>query len=112
MSTSSSISPQEISSVVTIFELGVNYFLTHGAVMLSIQLSWNYDEKGDFVVDAIDLFDRHCTNMGYVRSLNAETKEICYVLNTVPKRMVTTTFEHDDESKVLLEEIGLSWFGA
>ena len=111
---SSSNNAQKISSVVTdvtIIEVGVNYFLSHDAVMLSIQLSWNYDEKGDYVVDAIDLLDRHGTHKGYISRLNAETKEICYVLNTVPKRMVTTTFKHDDESKVLLDEIALSSFG-
>lgn len=87
--------------------------------MLSIQLSWNFDEKGKYLVDAIDLFDRHGRNKGYISSLGggaASPKgakyKICYVLNTVPKRMVTTTFKHDEESKILLDEIALSSFGA
>lgn len=110
MSTASQKFPEEIASVACIFELGVNYFLTHDAVMLSIQLSWNYDEKGKYLVDAIDLFDKHGRNKGYISSLGKY--KICYVLNTVPKRMVTTTFKHDEESKILLDEIALSSFGA
>jgi len=78
--------------------------------MLSIQLSWNYDEKGKYVVDAIDLLDRHGTKKGYISRLNA--KDICYVVNKGSKRMFTGKFKHDEESKALLDEIALSSFGA
>jgi len=101
-----------MASVACLFEIGGHYFFSHNAVMLSIQLSWNYDEKGKYLVDAIDLFDRHGTNKGYISRLNAEAKEICYVVNTVPKRMFTGKFKHDEESKVLLDEVALSSFGA
>ena len=117
MASPSSSNAQTNQSVVSLSEQGVNYFFSLDAHHLRIEPSWQWEE-GDginpkilYLIDALDLFDKEGTNKGYISHLNAETKEICYVLNTAPKRMITTTFEHDAGSKVLLDEIALSSFG-
>ena len=103
-------------SVVRLFEKGVNYCISVDSHELTIAPSWEYheddgiDPKITYVIDALDLMDSG-TSKGYISTLNADTKQICYVLNTMPRRMVTTTFTHDEGSKVLLDEISLSSFG-
>ena len=113
MATATSSHAQETASVVAIFNIGEYYYLSHSPVTLSIQLNWHYDEFENYVVDAIDLFatDGTHAHKGYISQLNAETKDICYVLNTAPRRMESWKFKHDDESKGLLDEIARSSFG-
>lgn len=117
MASPSTQSAEEKPSVVSLFDLGVHYAISVDTHHLRIEPSWQW-EQGDginpkitYLIDALDLFDRDGTNKGYISRMNAETKEFCYVLNTAPSRMITTTFEHDEGSKVLLAEVALSSFG-
>ena len=119
MASSSSNSAQKKPSVVTLFELGVNFYICVDSHMLRIEPSWQWEDQYDeldnakqvFVIDALDLIDRDGINKGYITRLT-KTKEICYVLmNKGRQIMVTTTFKHDKESKVLLDEVALSSFG-